>query len=376
MSDDFEFSIMENTFLKMSTLKKETGFSEKSWDDWFSYICSLDLISQSTQNELEKAMRGLHYKSFDDWVQNFALNLDHIWNESSARELQPSTSLKPENDRHSAIVIGRGPSLKKHNHLELIAKSDYKGSIICCDGALKATLKAGVTPDKFSNFYVVTIDPYSHARSFYDDKIIDEYGGKIKGIFSTISNPSVVERARQSGMKIHWLHSLFDYGEGKKSFNYISSRMVRAKNHIHGLPAIQTGGNVGTSSWFISWKILKNSTVALTGINHGWEEDDSWDTIITHGRKSDQGIYGENVSVNIDKNNPSFHKLFKKIYNPEFKCYCILDPLFQFYSQALKEFISRSPPWLNTINSTEGGSIFGERIKCMTLNQFLTEHHE
>ena len=49
--------------------------------------------------------------------------------------------------------------------------------------------------------------------------------------------------------------------------------MVRAKNHVNGLPAIQTGGNAGTSSWFVAWRILKNDTVALIGINHGWEDE-------------------------------------------------------------------------------------------------------
>ena len=48
-----------------------------------------------------------------------------------------------------------------------------------------------------------------------------------------------------------------------------------------------------------------------------------------------------------------------------------MDPLFQFYSEALKEFVSRSPEWLTTINATEGGSIFGERIKSMKFTDFL-----
>ena len=162
------------------------------------------------------------------------------------------------------------------------------------------------------------------------------------------------------------VHSLFDYNEGKKSFNYISSLIIRAKNHLKGLPAIQTGGNVGTSSWFAAWMILKCSTVALIGINHGWEEDDSWDTITRHGL--------DNNSIDIDKNSPNFQKLFPKVFNPDIGKYCILDPIFQFYSTAFKEFISRSPLWLTTINATEGGSIFGNRIKSMPFAQFLKEY--
>ena len=314
---------------------------------------------------LEKIMERIHLISYDDWLENFALNLNNIWNESSAAELSPAngkTKLK------SAIVIGRGPSVKKNGHLELLVKSNFDGAIVCCDGALITALKAGVTPERFPNFYVVTIDPYPEVKKFYDDKIVDKYGDGIKGIFSTLSNPKAVEKARNAGIKIHWLHSLFDYEEGKKSFNQISASMVRAKNHPEGLPAIQTGGNVGTSSWFVSWRILKCPTVALIGINHGWNEDDSWEKIISHGSDS--------VKTDvIDRKNPSFKKLFKKIYNPDFSCYCIVDPLFQFYSSALKEFIIKSPEWLTTINATEGGSIFGNRITGIPFHSFLEKNH-
>ena len=314
---------------------------------------------------LETIMEKIQCASYDDWVKNFALNLTNIWNELSAAELTPTngkTKLK------SAIVIGRGPSVKKKGHLELLAKSNFNGAIVCCDGALINTLKAGVTPERFPNFYVVSIDPYSPAMKFYDDKIVDQYGDKIKGIFSIIVKPTTVENARKSGIKIHWLHSLFDYEEGKKSFNQISASMVRAKNHSDGLPAIQTGGNVGTSSWFIAWRILKCPTVALIGINHGWNEDDPWEKIISHG----SDLVKTDV---VDRKSATFEKLFKKIHNPDFNCNCIVDPLFQFYSSALKEFIVRSPEWLTTINATEGGSIFGDKIIGMPFDSFLGKYH-
>lgn len=317
-----------------------------------------------SQTKIEKKWEEVYYQKFyNEWVQNFALNLNKIWNEPSARELSPHDDRSQPLQENTAIVIGRGPSLKKHNHLELIVNSNYNGSIICTDGALVNALKAGITPEKFPKFYVVTIDSRKEIRDYYDDQIVDKYGNKIKGIFSTVVDPNTVERARQAGIKIHWLHALFDYNEGKKSFNQISALMVRSKNHINGLPAIQTGGNVGTSSWFVGWQILKCTTVVLIGIDHGWTENDPIDMITTHGYT--------HSPIMMNKNDPTFRKLFPKIYNPEFKCNCILDPIFQYYSSALKEFISRSPVWLTTINATEGGCIFGERIKCITLAEFL-----
>jgi hypothetical protein len=363
MPENIEFAIKDSTLNKMIGLKKEMGFDEKEWDEWFDHV--FNSIQTKRENDIERVFEKLHYKqNYKDWIQNFAINLFDIWNERSARDLVPTTNSSYKREEHSAIVIGAGPSLKKHNHLELLTNSNYNGSIICTDRTLIPALKAGVTPDRFPKYYVVTIDPMEILKKFYDDEIIKTYGNKITGIFTTVVHPLTVGRAREAGIKIHWLHSLFDYHEGEKSFNQISGLMVRAKSHPNGLPAIQTGGNVGTSSWFIAWKILNCATVGLIGMNHGWDENDSWDEILSHA----------NAPKDMDRNSNLFKKLYPKIYNPEFNCYCILDPIYQYYSSAFKEFISRSPSWVTTVNATEGGCIFGERVKCTTFEDFLQKY--
>jgi hypothetical protein len=319
------------------------------------------LPETSSINPLEQSMKKIQYADYDDWITNFALNLNDIWNEYSAGDLSKYHS----NENNVAIVIGKGPSIDEKKHLQILANSNFKGSIVCCDGKLIDTLKSGVTPDKFPNFYVVNIDPGSHTVKLFDHPLISKFGSKIKGIFTTISNHDTVKQAKQSGIQIHWMHSLFDYNDGKKSFNYISSLLVRSKNHTNGLPAIQTGGNVGTSCWFVSWKILKCTKVVLLGMNHGWNEDTPIETITKHG---------VDFATSYGVDTPEFQRLFPKIYNPDLKKYCILDPIFQYYRGAILEFISRSPFDVETINATEGGSLFGKRIKCMTFENFLQQH--
>ena len=319
---------------------------------------------QPQKSSLEELFEKWCYTDFfETWVENFALNLNDIWQENSAKDLMPINS----DNENSAIVIGRGPSITKHSHLKKLANSNFSGTIICTDGSLISCLNEGVTPDKFPNFYVVSIDTHEGISKLYDDEIVRQYGKKINGIFSTVVKPSTHKMARSNGIKIHWVHSLFDYNEGKKSFNKISALMTRARNHKNGLPGIQTGGNVGTACWFIGWRILKASKIGLIGIDHSWNEKDSWKTITTHGNEHLNTL----GMIDIDKNSPKFKKLFPKIYNPDFDCYCILDPIFQYYSNALKEFIKMSPEWLQTINATEGGCIFGPRIKSMTFEEFL-----
>jgi hypothetical protein len=316
------------------------------------------------KDEIEQIMEKVHYaKLFDNWVQNFALNLNNIWNEPSAREL--SSIQNKSNEPSSAIIIGKGPSLKKENHLKLLAESGYTGTIICCDGILIDCLKAGVTPEKFPKFFVVSIEARNDLKKYYDHDLVRKHGKNIFGLFSTVSDPTAIDFARKSGINIHWFHALFDYYEGKKSFNNISALMTRSKKHTNGLPGLQTGGNVGTTSWFIAWQILKCKTVTLIGIDHGWNIDDpSSLMILAHG--------GNNTEI--DESTSSFRRLFPQIYNPEFDCTCVVDPIFQYYGKALKEFIKRSPEWLNTINATEGGTIFGDRILCTKFSKFFKDY--
>ncbi len=367
MNELNDFSISETTFKILLDQKNNSSLKNSTWDEWFRYTFT-DKDSTMIPNLLEKVARRFYDKDFDEWVQNFAGNLDFIWKESSATELNIHSKIKSLSGDNSAIVIGRGPSLKKNKHLELLASSNFSGTIVCTDGILNDALNAGVDPDKFPNFYVVTTDPYKEQELLYNYDIIDKFGSKIKGIFSTLTHPTAVNRARSAGIKIFWLHPLFDYNEGKKSFNQIAALMVRTKKHSTGLPGIQTGGNVGTSAWFVSWQILKCNVVSLIGINHGWEQDDPLELIQSHGHNS-------NLQT-LDKNDPKFKKLYPTILNPDFKTICILDPIFQYYSQALKEFISRSPSFVTTINCTEGGSIFGDRIRSSTFKQFLLNYQK
>jgi len=349
----------EDIIKKIFDLKKIMGFEEQSWEHWINHIQNSFSNSSTEKDQLENIMEKIHYeKSYQSWIFNFSHNLENIWKESSAKDLKISTDNTTQN---SAVIIGAGPSLKKNKHLELLANTDFRGSVICTDRILKSALESGVNPDKFPNFYVITIDGVESIKNFYEHEIISKFAKKIKGIFTTIVHPNTVYAAREKGIQIHWLHPLFDHSEGKKSFNQISGLIVRAKRNGQGLPAIQTGGNVGTSAWFVAWRLLHCSRIALIGIDHSWNEDEPIQSLLKHS----------NIPNEI-RNDPNLlKKFFPKIYNPDFNCTCVLDPIFQFYSNALKEFIRRSPPWLETINATEGGCIFGDRIKCMSFERFL-----
>ena len=185
---DFEFNIKENTLEELIRQKNQAGYGEKTWDEWFASLFSQD---KDKRSDLEQVFEKLHYdKNYVEWVKSFALKLNDVWNEPSARQLTPANSDIVK--ERSAIIVGAGPSVKKHDHLKLLAESDYNGSIICTDRMLLPTLKAGITPDRFAKFYVITIDGAEILKKFYDDELLKKYVNKINGIFSTIVHPSTV----------------------------------------------------------------------------------------------------------------------------------------------------------------------------------------
>ena len=361
MSENFSFDLSSEVFEKMIKSKESMGFSQKSWNEWFENILSSPEKSETDSEIIEKIIRNNALDSwYDQWITNFALNLDNIWDGNSAVSLRTSKS-----ENSSALVIGRGPSIKKNNQLEIIAKSDFKGSIICTDGNLPNVLNAGIDPEKF-NLFTITIDAQENQKKIYENQIVKQYGDKIKCIFSTTAHHNAYLAAKDSGMEIFWIHTLFDYEEGKKSFNKIQGIMSKAKDLDKKIPAIQTGANVGTSAWVVGWSILNCNHVGLIGLDLGYDDSMSWDEINYHGYK---------MPDNIDTESKSFKRAYPTIYNPDFDCYCKQDPLFLYYCNALKEFIQKSQNRVKTINATEGGALFGEGIHCTTLKNFLTTYN-
>ena len=87
----------------------------------------------------------------DLWMYNFVRNSHDFLNGKSLKKLSifKNKSVKPKKSTNSAIVIGAGPSIRNNKHLELLAKSNYKGAIVCTDRMLIPCLKNGITPKNF-----------------------------------------------------------------------------------------------------------------------------------------------------------------------------------------------------------------------------------
>ena len=314
-----------------------------------------------------------------DWhagpiVENSKWNKQFI--EKTIRDIVPPDGNKAE----SAIVISAGPSLYKNNILGRILATGYKGSIIAIDGSYVRCNKAGLEPD-----YVLTLDPHPTRMvrwfgdpdfeenckgddyfsrqdldiAFRDNSIeenrrnidlVNQHGKGKKLIICSASPKNVVERTRAVGFDAYWWAPLVDNPEKEESLTRSIVRLTR-------LPAMNTGGTVGTAAWVFALTVLKIPKIAVVGMDLGYyKADTSYQLTQTyHALKATVGE--ENL-----------HEFF-----PEFTFPCTgeifyTDPTYYWYRANLFDLISVSKTTL--YNCTGGGTLFGAGVECVEIEDF------
>jgi hypothetical protein len=68
-------------------------------------------------------------------------------------------------------------------------------------------------------------------------------------------------------------------------------------------------------------------------------------------------------------------RYFRRIYNPYFKRYCLVDFVFDSYRKVWLDLASKVPKEYVTLNCSEEGCLFGEPyIYCMKFEDFLAHY--
>jgi len=195
----------------------------------------------------------------------------------------------------SAIVVSAGPSLHYSNTLEILAKSNYQGAIVAIDGSYVKCLKAGIVPD-----YMLTLDPHPTrlVRWFGDPdfeknmenddyfsrqdldidfrdnsikqneeniELVNRHAKDTKLIIASTSPSNVVHRAIDAGFDMYWWLPLVDDPDQKGS---LTKKMYQDSK----LPAMNTGGNVGTAAWVFAQFWLNIEKVAVVGMDLGYKK--------------------------------------------------------------------------------------------------------
>ena len=263
----------------------------------------------------------------------------------------------------------------------------YEGSIIAADGAYAACLRAGLIPD-----FVVTLDPHSTRlirwfgdphferslakddyfsrqdldvdarknaikRNLDDFELINRHAPRTKAIVASSAPENVVARIAEAGFETYWFHPLVDDPTKPGS-------ITRALYEIQPLPCISTGGTVGTAAWVFAMQILKPEVLAVAGMDLGYYAD----LKIEHTQ-----TYYE-LLTEVDGDVERVKDYFVHVEFPLTRETFFTDPTYFWYRKNFLHLAKRAP--MRTLNCTEAGTLFGENIDCVSLDEFFARSKE
>ncbi|MGZ5049762.1 MAG: 6-hydroxymethylpterin diphosphokinase MptE-like protein [Methylobacter sp.] len=294
----------------------------------------------------------------------------------SIKDIAPPQQKKAE----SAIVISAGPSLYKNNILTRIKDSGYQGTIVAIDGSYVRCLKAGLQPD-----YLLTLDPHptrivrwfgdpdfeanmagddyfsrqdldiafrnnSVAENRRNIELVNQHGKGQKLVICSSAPSNVVERVNSVGFDAYWWAPLVDSPAQPDS-------LTRAMVKETGLPAMNTGGTVGTAAWVFALTVLKIPRIAVVGMDLGYyKADTGYELTQTYGPLRDQ--------VGEDK----LQDVFPEFRYPGTDEVFYTDPTYYWYRSNLLDLLAASKSTL--YNCTGGGTLFGDGVVCTEIDEF------
>lgn len=248
---------------------------------------------------------------------------------------------------HNCIVVGAGPTLWKKNHLRTLKKAKWQHAIFACDRMLIPLLKKGIIPD-----YVGTVDPRPILAKFYDDPIVDKYADEIKAVFPVSTHPDVVKKCP---FEIYWCVPRMD-----EMLHDQPQSLTKAMHFLCDKGIVVTAGNTGTFCWALA-SGLHYEPIILIGF------DLSYDT-----SKPEETVYYQAIKKEKEGNAQKIKAEFTKGYHPFFKTPFLIDTVFMIYRYGTLKFINLTGA--PTINCTEGGSLYGGKVKCAYFKPTLKKY--
>lgn len=293
-------------------------------------------------------------------LENSRSNAPHI--EKTIRDVRPSAV--------PVCIVSAGPSLYRKSILARIRSSGFSGQIVATDGSYIQCLKAGLTPD-----WVVTIDPHPTriVRWFGDPHLEENRKGddyfkrqdldvrfrtddakanadnidlvdycQTNLVISSTAPANVV--ARTGEMERYWFAPLVD--------DPAEAGITKTICDETKLPALNTGGTVGTAAWAFAHLILKSPNIATVGMDFGYPAG----TPLTATQE-----------WNLLKDNQDVEDFYPAVKGAWGECYT--SPTYWWYRQNFLDLLEAADARIT--NCTEGGILFGPRVDCRSLDEWL-----
>ncbi len=314
----------------------------------------------------------------DRIVQHAADNLPFL--RKSLRDLAPPDPARAR----SALVVCSGPSLKRRDSIRRIVESGYRGLVVAADGAYIACLKGGLVPD-----YVLTLDPHPSriVRWFGDPEVenhsqgddyferqdldvafrknslrqnqenidlVDHHAARTRLVIASSASAAVTRRAVAAGFDMYWWNPIVDDPRAPGS-------LTRRLREINGLPCMNTGGQTGGACYVFAATLLKAQEVALVGMDCGYYADTPYEQTQLYYEL--QHLHGGREGIE-----PYFPEFIFPLTGERF----YTDPSYYRYRESLLGISAELKT--RTLNCTEGGIVFGPKVACLRLEEFLERH--
>ena len=322
-----------------------------------------ELVGQITQIGLD------HHK--ETILENSIRNRPFITKD--VRSIEPVQS--------KVLVVSAGPSLCRENILSRMLANGFNHTeriserktpiLVTTDGAYIQCLKSGLIPD-----YVLTIDPHptrivrwfgdpDYERHSEEDDyfrrqdldvafrassisqnreniaLVDRF--PIRLVIASSAPASVVERTQDFDR--YWFAPLVDNPRQEGS---ITKAIVQRT----GLPAINTGGTVGTTAWVFAHQILRSSDIAVVGMDFGYYEDTP---------------LHQTQEWNLLKGEENVEDLFPYRDTPWGRCRT--SPTYKWYRDNFLSLLKASDSTVT--NCSEHGILHGDRVRCMRIEEWI-----
>jgi hypothetical protein len=356
MPKQIQVTVSNTEYFKLVRMKKADGFEGRDWGAWLAFVArdvrKPNMITESTMKNM-----------LPMWCSNFAQNMGEMLKGETLSTLVPE---HPEQvPKGPCVVVGAGPSIWMHKHLDMLADAiksgRYKGIVSASDRMLKPLLERGIVPDLTG-----TVDGSPIIKKWYDGPLVRKYGPQIKTCLNSNVSIEVTKACKRNKVHVLWFNGLQDDMLRLDTFSHLQKMMTRSPQNPNGLVAVTCGGNVGYTIWSISLSILRRSPIALIGIDMGYPEGTQLQTTPYFSNY----IEGATATYGPERSDIACRP-FKKVYNPCIKKYAYLDDIFTQYRLVWLKAAKLAPPYVQTINCSEEGTLFGPRITCMPFAEFL-----
>lgn len=316
------------------------------------------------------------------WVKHTDTLLARARANAAAERLTLRDLPPPEGDKAACgLVIAAGPSLHRRHAIQRVLDGGFRGTIIAVDASYVACVRQGLVPD-----YVITLDPHlTRVVRWFGDKelerhaagddyferqdldvefrkdalsqnlanleLVDRMGQLTKAIVASSAPANVVERLEEARFASYWWNPLVDDPRSAGS-------LTRQLFEINRWPSMNTGGNVGSAAWVFAASILKLPHIGLVGMDLGYYAD-------TPLRQT-QTYYELAVHLGTEAGIEQYFQDFVFPLTGE-RFFC--DPTYYWYRKNLLQMMQQSA--VETYNCTEGGTLFGDGLRCVPLESFL-----